>query len=121
MKSVLNKIVNSQDGIHAAFLLDQDGLPIEEVGLSATLGADSASSVSSSIVSFFHSPLGDAIGATNFVLSRSQRFMLILARLDGSAILGILAGTEIDFQKIIELVDEVNEPLNRSLRQLLGS
>ena len=91
MRDILNNIVESRNVIHAAFLIDQDGLSIEEVGLSATLGADCASSVSSSAVSFFHSSLDSAIGDINFIVSETERFTLALVRINGIAILGILS------------------------------
>ncbi len=110
LKSIFKEIKNSTSGVFAVFLLDKEGLPIEDVGLISTVGRERAVIISALIsnllttIKTLEQELEESsVGWATF-LTEGQHHKILFYDIGGIAVLGILMDSSVNLSLIRLLV-----------------
>ncbi len=123
LKNIFREIKNSTSGVFAVFLLDKDGLPIEDVGLVSTVGRERALIISALIsnllttIKTLEQELEETgVGWASF-LTESQRHKILFYDISGIAVLGILMDSTVNLSLIRLLVAQSMELIKETLEK----
>lgn len=123
LKHIFKEIKNSTPGVLAVFLLDKDGLPIEDVGLVSTVGRDRALIISALIsnllttIKTLEQELEESsVGWATF-LTESQQHKILFYDISGIAVLGILMDSSVNLSLIRLLVAQSMELIKETLEK----
>ncbi len=110
LKNIFKEIKNSTSGVFAVFLLDKEGLPIEDVGLISTVGRERAVIISALIsnllttIKTLEQELEESsVGWATF-LTEGQHHKILFYDIGGIAVLGILMDSSVNLSLIRLLV-----------------
>ncbi len=123
LRNIFKEIKNSSPGVFAVFLLDKDGLPVEDVGLISTVGRERALIISALIsnllmtIKTLEQELEEtSIGWASF-LTESQRHKILFYDISGIAVLGILMDANVNLSLIRLLIAQNIELIKETLEK----